>query len=376
MNFQLREKFRFIRMSTRPIYVPIIYTFEWWGVAAIVLLFAAFRYIRIDDYEYHSSNVPESEEDAWLQDPFYKYNTYLHVILQGASIAWGCWIVGNGAAWYWLIPIFFFIGNSGGIAIITGHELIHRADKLENFMGGLMMAYFCYASFKVEHVRGHHVTVSTPEDASSSKLNQSVYEFIPQAIVRNIYNGFRLETERLKRQDKHWLTWDNELIRYSLLSFSFFLLAVMVSGAIGGAFFLFQALLAVVLLEIINYIEHYGLERNKLANGRYERVTPLHSWNVRARATMLNLMRHSDHHAFPTRRYQILRHYEEAPQLPGDYGEMIALSLRPKRWFKKINPLAIEHMKKVRAMAIENGDRFADPKNDIDNEDLDGALPA
>jgi len=358
MRFKTREKLRFIRMSTRPIYIPILYTFEWWGLLAIAFMLIVFKWLQIDDPVYHSSNVPQDEEPAWEADSFYKYNTYLHVILQGITIAWGCWIVGNGAAWYWLIPIFFFIGNSGGIAIITAHELIHRTDKFENFMGGLMLAYFGYASFKVEHVKGHHVHVSTPGDASSSKLNQSVYAFIPQAIVRNLYNGYRLENERLKKLNLPWYSWENELLRYALLSLSFFSLACWVSGVIGGAFFIYQAITAVVLLEIINYIEHYGLERTKLENGRYERVTPLHSWNVRARATMLNLMRHSDHHAYPSRRYQILRHYEEAPQLPGDYGQMILLALRPRKWFKKINPLAIEHMEKVRSMALKNGERY------------------
>lgn len=360
MDFRTREKLRFIRMSTRPVYVPVVYIFEWWGLLALGLMFVGFKLLSIDDPDYHSSNVPESEEADWINDAFYKYNTYLHVVLQGATIAWACWIVGNGAAWYWLIPIFFFIGNSGGIAIITAHELIHRSNKFDNFMGGLMLSFFCYASFKVEHVRGHHVHVSTPEDASSSKLNQSVYAFIPQAIVRNLYNGYQLEAQRLAKQGKHWLSWDNELLRYALLSLSFFIVACVVSGWAGAIFFIYQALTAVVLLEIINYIEHYGLERSKLENGRYERVTPLHSWNVRARATMLNLMRHSDHHAFPTRPYQVLRHYEEAPQLPGDYGKMILLALRPKKWFVTINPLAIAHMEKVRAMAIENGERYMD----------------
>ena len=176
-----------------------------------------------------------------------------------------------------------------------------------------------------------------PGDASSSKLNQSLYAFLPQAIVRNLYNGYRLENERLKKLNLPWYSWKNELLRYALLTFSFFILACLVSGPIGGIFFVYQAVIAVVLLEIINYIEHYGLERSKLENGRYERVTPLHSWNVRARATMLNLMRHSDHHANPSRRYQVLRHFEEAPQLPGDYGDMIILALQPKKWFKKIN---------------------------------------
>ena len=358
MDFKTREKLRFLRMSTRPVYVPVIYIFEWWGLLAIAIMFAGFKLLNIDDPEYHSSNVPEDEEENWSSDPFYKYNTYLHVILQGMTIAWACWIVGNGAAWYWLIPIFFFIGNSGGIAIITAHELIHRSNKFENFMGSLMLSYFAYASFKVEHVRGHHVHVSTPGDASSSKLNQSVYAFIPQAIVRNLYNGYRLEAERLAKAGKPWFSKENELLPYALLSLIFFILAGAVSGTMGAVFFIYQALTAVVLLEIINYIEHYGLERSKLENGRYERVTPLHSWNVRARATMLNLMRHSDHHAYPSRPYQILRHYEEAPQLPGDYGQMILLALQPQKWFKKINPLALAHMEKVRAMTIKNGERY------------------
>ncbi len=280
--------------------------------------------------------------------------------LQGICIAWICWIIGQGVAWYWILFFTAAIGGAGGAAIITAHELVHRPEKYENFLGGLMLSFVCYATFKVEHVRGHHVNVSTPEDASSARLGQSLYRFLPRALIMNPYNGFRLEAKRLKQKGYKVISVHNELIWWSLLSLSFAIAAYVVGGIYALAFYLAQALIAIVSLEMVNYIEHYGLERRKLPNGRYERVSPLHSWNASGRlqnAQMLNLMRHSDHHANPLRRYQILRHFDEAPQMPRGYQYMLNLCLFPKRWFALMDPLAIAHMEKLKAMSVDGNDK-------------------
>ena len=239
------------------------------------------------------------------------------------------------------------VGLLGGmIAINLGHELIHKDPKVENWMGGLLLSTVTYAGFKVEHVRGHHVHVSTPDDASSSRYNQSLYDFLPKAFVRNFKNAWRLEKEYLERKGKKNFSIHNELIWWYSISALFAVTFGLLWGWQGVVFFLGQSFFAALALEIINYIEHYGLHRRVNEKGRFERVTPAHSWNSNYLLTNLalfQLQRHSDHHANPTRRYQILRSMEGAPNLPSGYASMISLAYFPPIWRKVMDHRVIEH---------------------------------
>ena len=229
----------------------------------------------------------------------------------------------------------------GIIAINLGHELIHKDPKIENWMGGLLLSSVTYAGFKVEHVRGHHVHVSTPDDASSSQYNQGLYDFLPKAFVRNFINAWRLEKQYLERKGKKNISLSNELIWWYSISALFAVAFGALWGWQGVVFFLGQSFFAALALEIINYIEHYGLHRRVNDKGRFERVTPAHSWNSNYLLTniaLFQLQRHSDHHAYAKRRYQVLRHYEESPQLPGGYAAMYVLALFPPLWKKVMNP--------------------------------------
>jgi alkane 1-monooxygenase len=238
----------------------------------------------------------------------------------------------------WIVSI----GTVGGIiAINLGHELIHKDPKVENWMGGLLLSTVTYAGFKVEHVRGHHVHVSTPDDASSSRYNQSLYDFLPKAFVRNFKNAWSLEKKYLERKGKKNISVYNELIWWYSISALFAVTFGLLWGWQGVVFFLGQSFFAALALEIINYIEHYGLHRRVNEKGRFERVTPAHSWNSNFLLTNLalfQLQRHSDHHAYAKRRYQVLRHYEESPQLPAGYATMYVLALIPPLWKKVMNP--------------------------------------
>ena len=238
--------------------------------------------------------------------------------------------------------IFMAAGTVGGIiAINLGHEFVHKDAKLENWMGGLLLASVTYAGFKVEHVRGHHVHVSTPGDASSSRYDQSVYQFLPRAFKHNFLNAWKLEKQYLERKGKKNLSAANELIWWYAISALFTLAFGLAFGWMGVLFFLAQSFVAAFTLEVINYIEHYGLHRRVNDKGRYERVTPAHSWNSNYLLTNLalfQLQRHSDHHAYAKRRYQVLRHYEESPQLPGGYAAMYVLALVPPLWKRIMNP--------------------------------------
>lgn len=289
----------------------------------------------------------EKEVPALSGQRYYRWLTLLVLPLQLVALVYGgylfmttdfSWIGATG----WLLSV----GTcSVTLAINVAHELIHKDTRTEQWSGGLLLATVCYSGFKVEHIRGHHVHVSTPEDASSSRYGQSLYQFLPHAIVHNTANAWKLEAQRLRKAGHSPLSWHNELIWWNVISIAFAAMFTLTWGWMGLVYFLGQSLVAITLLEIINYVEHYGLHRRKLDNGRYERTTIEHSWNSNYLLTNLflfQLQRHSDHHANPKRRYQVLRHHEESPQLPSGYATMVVLALLPPLWFRVMNP-RVEH---------------------------------
>lgn len=311
-----------------------------WGVPVVV-----FGIIPVLDMLLGKDSLnPDEESDVpqMVGERFYKAITLGWVAGFAVLLVWsmlelasGTFNLVGGIGWI------FSIGIVGGLGINVAHELIHKDDKLETRAGGFLLALVCYAGFKVEHLRGHHVHVSTPEDASSSRYNQSLYNFLPQAYVRNFMNAWKLEAERLERKGHKALSRHNELIGWYSLSALVLAGFTLAFGWLGAAFFLGQSFIAFTLLEIVNYLEHYGLHRRKLDNGRYERTTPEHSWNSNYFLTnvfLFHLQRHSDHHAWAKRRYQILRHHDVAPQLPAGYAAMVVLALFPPLWRRVMNP--------------------------------------
>jgi alkane 1-monooxygenase len=235
-------------------------------------------------------------------------------------------------------------GILGGIlAINPAHELIHKSSRLERTFGGVLLVCVGYHGFKIEHVRGHHVHVATPQDASTARLGESVYRFVPRALALNTRNAWRLEAVRLRAANHALVSAHNEMLCWSVAWLG--LLAVFGAwlGTAGAAFFIVQGLAAAASLEVINYVEHYGLQRRELAPGRYERTTHLHSWNASQRLSnwlLFNLQRHSDHHARAALRYQVLRHHDDSPQLPAGYATMFVLALIPPLWRRVMDPRA------------------------------------
>lgn len=311
-----------------------------WGVPVVV-----FGIIPVLDMLLGKDSLnPDEETDVprMVGERFYKAITLGWVAGFAALLVWSMLELASGTfsligSIGWIVSI----GIVGGLGINVAHELIHKDDKLETRAGGFLLSLVCYAGFKVEHLRGHHVHVSTPEDASSSRYNQSLYNFLPQAYVRNFINAWKLEAERLQRKGHKTVSWHNELIWWYSLSALVLAAFTIAFGWLGAAFFLGQSFIAFTLLEIVNYLEHYGLHRRKLENGRYERTGPEHSWNSNYFLTnvfLFHLQRHSDHHAWAKRRYQILRHHDVAPQLPAGYSAMIVLAMFPPLWRRVMNP--------------------------------------
>lgn len=324
-------------------------------------LFFLFVLLPLADYALgHDPRNPSADETKALeQDRWFMLLTLAAVPVQGAVLLWSVWHYAHagfgplGTAG-WLLSQ----GIVGGVlAINVAHELIHKDTALERGAGGLLLTSVGYHGFKIEHLRGHHVHVSTPEDASSARFGQSLWNFLPRALLRNTGNAWKLEAQRLSKLGKRWWSPGNELIRWSLLWAAFAAGFWLWLGTVGLVFFLMQGFFAACSLEIINYIEHYGLERRRIGQGRegearYERTTHLHSWNsdyLLSNLLLFHLQRHSDHHETARRRYQALIHHADSPQLPGGYAAMFLLALCPPLWFRIIDP-------RVRAFAEMSGE--------------------
>jgi alkane 1-monooxygenase len=347
--FQRIKPFGFLLAFAVPLLLPLS---MWLGIATGLInlmawlpLFVLFVLLPSADYLIgrDTQNLSELEFDALDANPMYRVLTLLCLPVYVALLIYGAWQFQNAAlSTSGLIGLVLSQGVIGGVvAINAAHELIHKANKLEAGAGGLLLACVGYGSFKIEHVRGHHVHVSTPLDASSARFGQNVYHFVSRSIPRNVAAAFRFEAERLTKLGKPALHWQNEALQLSAVTLGLALLFAWQFGLMGALFFLTQALVAIGTLEVINYVEHYGLERKQLASGRYERTTHKHSWNSSYLLTnwlLFQLQRHSDHHENPRRRYQTLRHFDGSPQLPGGYSSMFLLALVPPLWFRVINP--------------------------------------
>jgi alkane 1-monooxygenase len=311
----------------------------WFPLFFLFVLLPLFDYLIGKD----ASNPDEIEAERLQLRRWYQLLTLACLPIQLALVFWSAAMF-SAMEWSLAGKLGWVISQgvvSGVLAINVAHELIHKSSKVETVAGGLLLCTVNYFGFKIEHLRGHHVHVSTPHDASSAPLGSSVYPFVLQALWRNTRNAWRLEAERLQRAKLPLLHWRNEMLVWTMVTLAMALSIFALIGPLGMLFFFAQGLIAAITLEVINYIEHYGLERRRLADGRYERTTHLHSWNSNYLLTNLllfQLQRHSDHHETARRRYQALRHYDASPQLPGGYAAMFLLALVPPLWKRVIHP--------------------------------------
>jgi len=293
------------------------------------------------------SNPPDWALEGLEKDRYYQWIVKAFIPTQYAATLLGAWLASRKStplADY--VGLTLTVGAINGIAINTGHELSHKHDKLDRFLSMLALAPSAYTHFAVEHPYGHHSRVATPEDPASSRLGESFWKFLPRTVVGGVKSAIRIEKQRLARRGKGFWSPSNELLQGWALSAAFFTLTALICGRRSIPFLAGQAAYGASLLEVINYIEHYGLLRQKDANGKYERTKPEHSWNSNEVVTNLflyQLQRHSDHHAHPARSFQGLRHFEDAPQLPGGYASMLLPAYLPSMWFEMMDKRVIEH---------------------------------
>ena len=294
-----------------------------------------------------SSNPPDSVLKWLEQDRYYRWCTYVFIPIQYAGLIFACWEWGSGdLSVLESIGLALTVGVVGGIAINTAHELGHKRASSEKWLSRVALAQTGYGHFFIEHNRGHHVRVATPEDPASSRLGESFWAFLPRTVSGSLRSAWGIEAARLDRLGKsHWGPHNDILTAWAMTVVLFVALAV-AFGPVVLPYLLIQAVIGFSLLEVVNYLEHYGLLRGKRDDGRYERCLPEHSWNsnnVASNVLLYHLQRHSDHHANPTRRYQALRHVDEAPQLPTGYAGMIVLAWFPPLWRRVMDPRLLDH---------------------------------
>jgi alkane 1-monooxygenase len=283
---------------------------------------------------------PRRDEGPPSPIPFVRWIPRLQLPLQAVMLI-GAVRLAPGLPLSELLVFALAVGTvTGGIGITIAHELGHRSSRLDRTIAKALLVSVAYGHFFVEHVRGHHVRVATPDDPATALRGVSVYRFIPRSVVGSFRHAWRLERMRLGRRGRSAWHPSNWVLSASLLSAGLLALAWRVSGPQGALLFGVQAVWAFVLLEIINYVEHYGLLRRRV-DGRYEPVREGHSWNADFAVSnwvLFNLQLHSDHHAHMNRPFEQLRTVANAPQLPAGYPTMVLLALLPPLWFAVMDP--------------------------------------
>ncbi|WP_175992229.1 alkane 1-monooxygenase [Burkholderia vietnamiensis] len=292
-------------------------------------------------------NPPEAVVPQLERSRYYRWIVYLATLVEYVAFFMCVRIVGTHAlAWYDYVGFALSLGAATGISINTAHELEHKTNRFERWLAKITLAPVAYGHFFVEHNRGHHVRVATAEDPASARFGESFWAFLPRTVAGSIRSAWRLEKARLERLGRSPWTWRNEVLHAWAMTVVVWGIAIAMAGPVVIPFLVIQAAYGASLLEVVNYVEHYGLGRRKLPSGRYERCTPQHSWNSNHVVTNLflyQLQRHADHHANPTRSYQALRHFDDSPQLPAGYATMILFAYVPPLWYRVMNPRVVAH---------------------------------
>lgn len=315
----------------------------WWLLAVPFSTWWAFAALDQATGENLDNADPETDEEAL---GWYILLTKLWVPVQVVTL--------YGLIWYATradhlstgerIALFFGVGViTGTIGINYSHELMHQKDRFERWLGDILLAMVLYSHFRSEHLLVHHRYVGTPRDPVTARYNEGFHRFYPRVLVQCLRSAFRAEREMLARKDRNWTDPANPFWRYWALQGVMLALAVLIGGWAGLGLFLVQAGTAIWQLEVVNYVEHYGLTRKHLGEGKYEHVKPRHSWNSAKRASnwlLINLQRHSDHHYKPDRRFPLLQNHTEAdaPQLPYGYPVMTVAAMIPPLWRRVMNP--------------------------------------
>ena len=296
------------------------------------------------------NNPPEEIVLQLDRDRYYRRLTYIAVPLHFVTLIGTAWYAGTQElSWWALLGLAVVAGLTAGLAINTGHELGHKNSTLERSLAKIVLAVPAYGHFSIEHNRGHHRDVATPDDPASARMGESIYKFAQREIPNAYLRAWQIEKDRLVRRGKSVWHPNNQILQSQALTTAITIVLITAFGWIIIPFLLVHNIFAWWQLTSANYIEHYGLLREKDANGKYERCAPRHSWNsnyISSNLVLFHLERHSDHHAHPLRRYQSLRHFDDLPELPNGYFGVYLLAYVPWLWFHVMDKrlLALPHV--------------------------------
>lgn len=321
---------------------PVLAVIGLWygGVLAWGAVIFSFLLIPIVDQigPVDTSNVSDEKRTELLGKRIFDWLLYLNVPVVYAIVGFFIYQLNNT-----MMETSQLVGNILSVGIVIGscginvaHELGHRKAKYEQILGQLLLVPALYTHFFIEHNQGHHRFVATDEDSASAKKGEWLFWFWIKSLYGSYKSAWELESKRLKKSKISFWSIKNQMFQFSLAQIIYLGLVLYFSSWTVLMIVSISGLVGILLLETINYLEHYGLRRNKLANGRYERVRPVHSWNANyqfGRIVLYELTRHSDHHYIASKKYQVLDHHEEAPELPFGYPMMILIALVPPLWF-------------------------------------------
>lgn len=289
-----------------------------------------------------SSEDPPGDESKRARSFFFDALLYLHIpIVYGLLVCYFEILSAGGLSWAEHVGLALNVGILlGAMGINIGHELGHRPGIFDKIASQLLLLPAHYLHFQIEHNLGHHKHVATPEDPSTARRYESLYAFWFRSVTGVYKKAWDIEALMLKRKGVPVFSLHNRMIRFTGMQLTYYILIALIWSPFVLLMAAIAGVLGFLLLETVNYIEHYGLKRRKLASGRYEPVDIRHSWNSNhpmGRIMLFELTRHADHHFKAQRPYQILRHYEESPQLPMGYPAAMLLSLIPPLWFRAID---------------------------------------
>jgi alkane 1-monooxygenase len=314
----------------------------WWLLLIPAWTWGLFSVLDAILGQYTDNADPETPEAGLF---WYRLITLVWLPIQFCIVFGGVWYASHGGltAWEALLLMFGVGVSSGTVGINYSHELMHQKTKVERWLADGLLALTLYSHFRTEHLLVHHSWVGTPRDPVTARYNEGFHRYFPRVLVGCLGSAWRAEKAMLARKGLPVWHPSNPFWRYLALEALALVLAFAIGGWIGVGLFAFQALVAVWQLELVNYVEHYGLTRKHLGDGKYEPVRPRHSWNASQRASnwlLINLQRHSDHHYKPDRRFPLLQNYTEAeaPQLTYGYPVMTALAMVPPLWRRYMNP--------------------------------------
>lgn len=316
----------------------------WWSFLVVGYLYGIVPII--DELLPRSAlNMSAAEEEAARTDRLYDVLLYAMVPFQVALLL----VYLQGVASGGLTPV-ELVGNTlsmgvsnASLSINIGHELGHRASRFERFLAKTLLLTSLNLHFVIEHNLGHHKRVATDDDPASARYGQTVYTFVPRSMWLSYLSAWNIERERRAKRKLPFFSPGNEMIQSTLIQAAALGAAWAWGGWLVAVAYLASALHGQAQLEVINYIEHYGLSRGRREDGRYERVSAHHSWNSNhafGRLLLFELTRHSDHHYQASRPYQILRDLDKAPQMPAGYPAMMVMSMFSPLWFRVMNPRA------------------------------------